>query len=267
MNEILNVKDLNYINIFKKFNIKIEKNKFITISGPNNSGKTTFLRIISKKIEIKNSILINNRLVELYDPFQLAQNIKLISIDYGFSFIFKNVEDEIMFVIDNKNNKLTKEEKKEKFNKFLKDFKLTKYVSQDPNLLDKKNQLKIKLIIEIIKKTNIILLDNVCSIMNREETIEFIEKLKYYQKQEKNTIILATNNLTITMYSDYLYILNNGEIVLEGKPIDILTKDNFINKIGLDLPFMVDLSVKLKDYDLIENIETDIDKMVGKLWK
>ena len=46
--EILN---LNYKNIFEKFSIGFEKNKFITISGPNNCGKTTLIRILENKID------------------------------------------------------------------------------------------------------------------------------------------------------------------------------------------------------------------------
>ena len=43
--------------------------------------------------------------------------------------------------------------------------------------------------------------------------------------------------------------------------------DNIINKIGLNIPFMIDLSVKLRDYDLITDIETDYDRMIEALWK
>ena len=47
----------------------------------------------------------------------------------------------------------------------------------------------------------------------------------------------------------------------------MLQKDNVLNKVGLNLPFMMDLSVKLRDYDLIKNVELDMDRMVGTLWK
>ena len=47
----------------------------------------------------------------------------------------------------------------------------------------------------------------------------------------------------------------------------MLEKDNIINKAGLELPFMMDLSVKLRDYDLIKDIELDMEKMVDNLWK
>ena len=46
-----------------------------------------------------------------------------------------------------------------------------------------------------------------------------------------------------------------------------MKEDSLINKIGLTLPFMVDLSLKLKYYDLIDDVELDMNRMVDKLWK
>ena len=61
--------------------------------------------------------------------------------------------------------------------------------------------------------------------------------------------------------------LHNGEMILEGEPLDVLQNDNILNRIGLEVPFMIDLSVKLRDYELISDIELDQDRMVDILWK
>ena len=45
-----------------------------------------------------------------------------------------------------------------------------------------------------------------------------------------------------------------------------MKEENILNKIGLSLPYMADLSVKLIDYDLLDNIENDIEELVRKLW-
>ena len=76
-----------------------------------------------------------------------------------------------------------------------------------------------------------------------------------------------TTNLDNVLKTDYIYVINNSEIIIEGNPKEVLEKDNIINKAGLELPFMMDLSVKLRDYDLIKDIELDMDRMVNLLWK
>ena len=50
MNNCLEIKELKYLDLYKNFNLKIEKNKFVTISGSNNCGKTTLIRIIDGQL-------------------------------------------------------------------------------------------------------------------------------------------------------------------------------------------------------------------------
>ena len=54
---------------------------------------------------------------------------------------------------------------------------------------------------------------------------------------------------------------------MEGEPLSVLQEEKILNQIGLELPFMVDLSLKLKFYEVYDRIETDMDRMVNDLWK
>ena len=94
-----------------------------------------------------------------------------------------------------------------------------------------------------------------------------LKYLNSYREKHNTTILYTTLNLLESLETDQLYIINNGKIDLSGKPIDVLQQDNKINKIGLKIPFMIDLSVKLKDYELIDEVELDKHRMVDLLWK
>ena len=50
------IKDLKYKNVFNDFCISVEDEDFIIISGPNNCGKTTLIRMINKEISSNNTI-------------------------------------------------------------------------------------------------------------------------------------------------------------------------------------------------------------------
>ena len=172
-------------------------------------------------------------------------------------FIKETIEEEISYY-----NKKLEDEKE-----LLKRLKLTKYIKTPINKLDKKNIIKLQLLITLINKPTVLFIDNIMSCFNKEEVYELNEVLKYYIKEYKTTIVITTINLNNTINSDYLIIFNENKIILEGEPIKVLEKDNIINKVDLDLPFMIDLSSKLKDYDLIEQIEIDKEVLINKLWK
>ena len=54
---------------------------------------------------------------------------------------------------------------------------------------------------------------------------------------------------------------------MEGKPSSVLREEKILNRIGLELPFMIDLSLKLEFYELLDDEITDMDRMVDTLWK
>ena len=79
--------------------------------------------------------------------------------------------------------------------------------------------------------------------------------------------VVTTTNLEEIIDSDYTYVLNNGNIIMEGQPLSILREESILNRAGLELPFMIDLSLKLEFYELLNEEITDMDRMVDTLWK
>ena len=259
MASIINIKDLDYKDILHNIDISINKNDFITISGSNKCGKTTLIKILNKEINTNNKIKVNNKDIKEYSLKEYKDVVG--SVIYGTDnlYLFNTVEDETNYLLDKK--------LKNRYKELIKLFKLTKYEKTNPNNLDKYNKLKLNILKEVILKPKILLLDDIFLYLSDKETNEILKILKYLQEKDKLTIILTTSNLNNTIDSDYLYILSEGKIVLEGKPLEVLEKDNLLNRLGLELPFMIDLSVKLKDYNLVDNIKLDMDRMVEDLWK
>ena len=70
------------------------------------------------------------------------------------------------------------------------------------------------------------------------------------------TIIISSSSLDEVIYTinSTLYVLDKGAIVSSGDMLEVLSNDSLLNKVGLELPFMVDLSVKLKYYNLVSKI-------------
>lgn len=252
MTKIIEVSNFYYESLFKDLTFSVEKNKFITISGPNNCGKTTLIRILNRELITSNNVIVNNRHI---NDYTIEEYNKLVQCIIPLEIIFeeKTLEEELLRY----NNDI------KEVDDLLKKLKLKKQSTTNINKLSKKEIVLSQIAISLIKNPKILLIDNISTYFSEKEIIEIIKYLKEY----KMTIIYTTIHLEESVYSDYLYFINNNKIVLEGKPLDILQKDNIINKIGLELPFMVDLSVKLKDYELITDLELDPERMVDNLWK
>lgn len=259
---IIEINNLTLPYAYKEFSITFPKNKLLVVSGPNNCGKTTLIRTLDSQVKTKNQIFLGTVGLEHYQITDLALKIKTI-IPEEYYFYTKTVEQEIKTTISKRFSNIKKTTIKE----ILSQSKLTKYQKSNPNSLDYFHKLKLAICLALIQKPELLLLDNILAKLTPNEKIEIMTYLNAYREENKISIIMTCSNLEDSLYGDYLYIIKDSQIILEGKPIEVLENDNIINKVGLELPFMIDLSVKLRDYDLLTNIETDMDRMVNILWK
>lgn len=251
MPTIIEIDNLQYGHILNNINIQI-KNKNIMISGPNNCGKTTLIKILDRKISAKGTIKINEKDINDYKIEEYSKIVQ--SVIPGEIIFFENtLEEEINITEDTKY--------------LIEELKVKRLLSKNTSTFTIKETILSQLLLALNNKPQILLLDSISNYFTKKEYENIMNFLQTYQESNNLTIIQTSIHLEDSLNSDYLYIINNGEIALEGKPLEVLMNDNIINKIGLNLPFMVDLSVKLKDYDLLDKIILDKDRMVNELWK
>ena len=226
MNDFI-INNLNYNNILNDFSITIKKESFVTIVGPNDCGKTTLLRVLST-----NSIAIVIPKEIVFETNTLENEL-----------LFKNID------INKINDKWDKRLLKKQFSK-----------------MTDKEMIISQIILEVESNKDIILIDDISSYFSYKERKKIWNTIKSILVKKKKIIVYLSILLDDSLDFERLYIMDKGKIVLEDEPLNIIIKDNVLNKIGLKLPFMVDLSVKLQDYNLIDDLELDVDRMVDRLW-
>ena len=243
MTKIVDIKDFSDNNLFENLSISIEKNKFITISGANSCGKTTLIRILNREVITDNNIIVNNKPINDYSISEYANLVQAVI--------------PLELILEEKPINIISKD-------LIKKLRLKDFINKRKEELTNKELILIQIAIALSNNPKILLLDDVFTYLDKKEIEDVVKTIKTYKDL---TTILSTINLNDSLYTDYLYIINDKKIILKGEPLKVLEKDNIINKSGLNLPFMVDLSVKLKDYELLDSIELDKDRMVNKLWK
>ncbi len=254
------VKNLSYKNIIKNININFQENAINYMSGSNKCGKSTLIKILSGLIEVKESVFYGKKDIYNFSSYELSTQIGKVLYNNINNFIFRNVKDELLHKLDNLG--IDKKEKNKRLKEMVKLFEL----DLDRNICELSNIKKLTLLlaIELLSKPKVLFLDDIFSDVSFEDSKKILLKLKSISNL---TIIYASNNLDLATIADRLIILNKGEVILDDDIPHALTKDSLLNKAGLDLPFMIDLSIKLKYYNLLDDLELDMNRMVEKLWK
>ena len=109
MKELLEVTNLSYKDLFENISFQVEPEKFITISGANNCGKTTLIRILSGQIPTTQEIKLLGMYIEEYPQNLWKEITGTIIPQDNPTFLFKTVEEELNYTIH-----LFKKQKKKK---------------------------------------------------------------------------------------------------------------------------------------------------------
>lgn len=208
-------------------NINITFDKNLSLIGTPNSGKTTILKILEEKYNI--SRVYKNTI-----------------------FFHSSIEDEIKYLILDTVQK-----------KLVQDLLPNINLNSNPNMLKNKDKIKLCILKGLLNNKDYISFDNILVYLNKKEKEQIIK----YLKDKKIKYIVVSNDLNDLFDTDFTYILNNGEIIASGPSDKILLEEKLLKRLGFTLPFMIDLSLQLKDYNLIKKIYLDKESLVNKLWK
>lgn len=255
MDVILNINNLQYQDIFKNITLSLEKKTMVTIAGGNNTGKTTLCRILDRKIEGNFNINIKGKEIE---GISLEKYNHLIQVVYPKEYHFQ--ENTPLEEIE---RQISSEEKKEIIKQKLERLKIRK---KPISLCSTSEKIWIQVLLALLKESEIVILDNLDYYMDSKSLKEVYDFCSAWRKNYQTAFLFTTTSLERAMDTDMLYILQDGEFVLHGEPQTILQRDNILNKAGLEVPFMIDLSVKLRDYDLIKEIELQKERLIETLW-
>lgn len=85
-------------------------------------------------------------------------------------------------------------------------------------------------------------------------------------KQKNIHFVNITSDIEEVLFTDYLLIFNDNKIIVEGPVLSVLREEKILKRLGYKLPFVVDLSLQLNYYGLIDSIYLDERALVDKLW-
>lgn len=115
---------------------------------------------------------------------------------------------------------------------------------------------------ELLEKKKIVFF-NVLNNLDDEK----LTKLFEFLNSNNMLYVNISNNMETSLYTKYLIIYDKNKILIEGKTLDVLKEEKLLKRLGLKLPFMVELSILLKDYGLINELYLKKENLVGALWK
>jgi ABC-type branched-subunit amino acid transport system ATPase component len=211
--------------------LKVDTGEIVTIVGPNGSGKTTALRCMVGIIEeyggriYGGDILFNSKRINGKEPYELLRLGIAFVPDGGKVFPSMTVLENLEmggFIFSRSQSLLVRERIREVLELFpiLKDL-----IKRKATGLSGGEKQILALAKALITKPKFLILDEPSAGLSPNYTKILFEKLKEL-KSDCGIFVVEQNAKMALEYSDRGYVIRHGKVAIEGKPQELLEKED-----------------------------------------
>ncbi|MBK0099639.1 ABC transporter ATP-binding protein [Erwinia sp. S63] len=212
--------------ILQEINFKIKKGEKVALVGATGCGKSTILKLLLGLYDYESdgSILINKSNLDDFNTLSLRENISYVSQDSNF------FDDTVMYNICTSNENLTLNEIERILNSVcLQDLinekegythLLNTKVGNKGSSLSGGELQRLNIARGLIKKHNVLLLDEVTSALDPNTKAKVLENLKHFFSDK--TVICISHSVDIINDMDKVIFIKNGSVFAEGKHDELL---------------------------------------------
>lgn len=251
--------------VFENFNLNIKNGSFTSIIGSNGSGKSTLMKIMIGLLKCEGTITVDGIVISEDTYKDVRSRIGMVFENPDNQFVAETVMDEIAFSLENMNYNKTKI--RENIKDIAQLLGIEDIMEREPHTLSGGQKQLVALASALAIKPKILVLDEALEMLDEADKQKVLKILVELNKNNNLTIINITHNSEELLYGTDIVILKDGKLVESGLTKDILKKEKAFKNNGLQLPFIVDLSYKLRYYGLVDDIVLDMDELVDILWK
>ena len=250
---LLNITSLTYREkskvILSDISFKIDNGNILTLLGPSGSGKTSLLRLISGLSRPSSGQIILDGEVLSNKSFVLASGKRKVGLMFQENVLFPHltVKDNIEFGLKSKNVKSN-----DIADQLINRFNLQDISSSYPEKLSGGEQQRVALARALAPKPKLMLLDEPFSSLDNHLRSDVCDFTIGELKKDFITTIMVTHDAEEAMrVSDYIVIIDKGEMLGIGKP-----KDVYLFPKNLICARMLGPTIEFKDKIINNSINT-----------
>ena len=227
-------------------NLDIEAGEFVAVLGHNGSGKSTLAKHM-------NALLIPTEGTMLVDGIDTARETKLWKVRQKAGMVFQNPDNQIIGTVVEEdvgfgpaNMGIPTDDIWKRVNDSLGKVGMTAYRYQSPNKLSGGQKQRVAIAGVMAMRPRCIILDEPTAMLDPNGRKEVLEAVRELNRKEKVTVILITHYMEEVIHADRVYVMDSGNVVMQGNPKEIFSQVDTLKKYGLDVPQVTLLAYELK---------------------
>jgi len=235
----------------QNLNLAIKEGESLMITGPSGAGKTTLCRCLNGLIphyfrgRLSGNVVINGINTRDSNISALSHVVGLLFQDPSSQLVNPTVIDEVAFGPENYG--VPPEEIRTRALKAMEIMRLKGYDERSPHSLSGGEQQACALAAIVAMNPSIYVLDEPTSNLDPIGSTMVLNLMAELAKRERHTMITVEHKMEEMLpLIDRLVVMNEGMIVLEGRPRELLDDVELMEKMGLKPPQVALIASKLR---------------------
>lgn len=266
-------KELSSFGIFDIY-MKVDSGNVIGVIGHTGSGKSTLMQHFNALLlPQKGKIKIDDLTID-------SKSKKLKPVRRKVGMVFQYPEDQLFeeTIYENiafgpKNIGLIGDDLERAVKGAMKDLGIDYKEYKDRSPYDLSGGQKRQVAIATIMAMNpeILVLDEPTAGLDPRSKKKLLNLLFRIKEKRNLTVFFVSHNMDdVYLFSDYIYVMSHGKIVMEGSGREIFSKTNALRSLGLGVPFSIEVLEALKEQGLytghIKALDLkDLSKIISKI--
>ncbi len=228
----------------KNINMEIKEGQIIGLIGENGSGKSTlFLSILGINKKSQGDILFRGESISYKKTFMrdYRKKVNMVLQDPDKQIFYSDVYSDIAFGL--KNLGLSDNEIKKRVNSSLEDLEISNLKDKAVHYLSYGQKKRLTIAGVLAMNPELILLDEPTAGLDPRLTKQMVKTIKKLKDNSKTILVSSHDMDFIYEVCDYIYVINKGQIISNGKPEEVFIDEEKIISAGLSLPMLVKLHV------------------------
>lgn len=229
--------------IIKGIELEIPSNKISVIIGANGCGKSTLLKTLAKLIKPSaGEITLDGKAISKIPPKQLARVLGILPqspvVPEGIT-----VADLIGRGRFPHQSLLSGWSKKdyEAVAEAMEIMNITEFANHDIDELSGGQRQRVWIAMALAQQTDILFLDEPTTFLDITYQVEILDLLTDLNRRYGTTIVMVLHDINLSArYADYIFALQEGKLVAEGEPSDIITDTLVKDIFGLNCTVIQD---------------------------
>ncbi len=222
--------------------LRIPANKRCALIGQNGCGKTTLFLLANGLYKPqKGTIRLQGKALQYDHKFlmKLRQKVGLIFQDPEQQLVASTVEEDISYGLCNLG--LPEAEIQQRVEQALVEFGLTELATRPVHHLSLGQKKRVSIADVMVLQPELLLLDEPTAYLDRLHTRNLMATLKKIHAAG-TTLLMASHDLDLVYrWADWVFVMDQGQLVLEGKPQDVFTQRDRLEELQLGVPLIYDM--------------------------